>query len=300
MTDLVVATPVFLDLTFVGLESLPALGEERFAAELLRSPGGGAITAVAASRLGLSAAVAAPLGDDVAGDLVRHALREEGVEPVATRSAPRTPATVVLPFGGDRAMVTVDPGVRASAADVAAQSPRAVAASLDQLYVVPDGALAFVTCGDDDARAYAGRPPATLTGARALFVNQREALALTGAERLEDAAGALAELSETVIVTLAGEGAVAARDGGLLEVPAERVDDPADTTGAGDLLVAAYIWADLHGAEPDDRLRWAVLYATMAVTTPTGVGGAATETELVEAGTARGLAVPPRSSASRV
>ena len=51
MTDLVVATPVFLDLTFVGLESLPALGEERFAAELLRSPGGGAITAVGAARL---------------------------------------------------------------------------------------------------------------------------------------------------------------------------------------------------------------------------------------------------------
>ena len=51
MTDLVVATPVFLDLTFVGLESLPGLGEERFAAELLRTPGGGAITAVGATRL---------------------------------------------------------------------------------------------------------------------------------------------------------------------------------------------------------------------------------------------------------
>ena len=30
MTELVVATPVLLDLTFVGLESLPTLGEERF------------------------------------------------------------------------------------------------------------------------------------------------------------------------------------------------------------------------------------------------------------------------------
>ena len=80
MTDLVVATPVFLDLTFVGLESLPALGEERFAAELLRSPGGGAITAVGAARLGLSTAIAAPLGDDVAGELVREALAEDGVE----------------------------------------------------------------------------------------------------------------------------------------------------------------------------------------------------------------------------
>ena len=201
MTDLVVATPVFLDLTFVGLESLPALGEERFAAELLRSPGGGAITAVAAARLGLSAAVAAPLGDDVAGDLVRTMLAEEGVQCVATRPAPRTPTTMVMPFGGDRAMVTIDPGARAAAADVAALGPRAVAASLDQLYVVPDISTAYVTCGDDDLRAYEGRPPGALAGARALFVNQREALGLSGRDDVAGAASRLAELAETVVVT---------------------------------------------------------------------------------------------------
>ena len=51
--DLVVATPVFLDLTFVGLDRLPVAGEERFAADLVQTPGGGAITAIAAARLGL-------------------------------------------------------------------------------------------------------------------------------------------------------------------------------------------------------------------------------------------------------
>src|SRR5205085_6695639 len=168
VTDLVVATPCFLDLTFIGLESLPALGEGRFAADLLRSPGGGAITAIGAARLGLSAAIASPLGDDVAGELVRAALAEDGVRLLATRSAPRTPTTVVLPFGGDRAMVTIDPGARASAADVAARPARAVAASLDQVDVLPAGAFAYVTCGDDDARAYVGRPPAALAGARVL------------------------------------------------------------------------------------------------------------------------------------
>src|SRR5437899_11486058 len=91
VTELVVATPVFLDLTFVGLESLPALGEERFAAELARSPGGGAITAVGAARLGVLAAVAAPLGGDVAGELVRAMLADEGVALIAARSASRTP-----------------------------------------------------------------------------------------------------------------------------------------------------------------------------------------------------------------
>jgi sugar/nucleoside kinase (ribokinase family) len=296
VTDLVVATPVFLDLTFVGLESLPALGEERFAAELLRSPGGGAITAVGATRLGLSAAVAAPLGNDVAGDLVRAALAEEGVEPIATRSAPRTPTTVVLPFGGDRAMVTIDPGVRAAAGDVASRSPRAVAASLDQLYVIPPGAATYVTCGEDDSRAYAGRPPAALAGVRAFFVNEREALGLTGAATVEDAAEQLAELAETVVVTRAAAGAIAFGGGELVSACFEPVERPVDTTGAGDLLVAAYVWSDLRGSNAAERLQWAVLYATLAVTAATGVGGAVREAELIAAGTARGLTAPPHVS----
>ena len=293
MTDLVVATPVFLDLTFVGLESLPALGEERFAGELLRSPGGGAITAVAARRLGLSVAVAAPLGDDVAGELVRGLLEGEAIELVASRPGPRTPTTVVMPFGGDRAMVTVDPGARASAADVASQDPRAVAASLDQLHVIPDGVPGYVTCGDDDARAFAGRPPTALSNARALLISQGEALTLTGAATVEDAACGLSELVETVVITRAAEGAISCTGGEILAVPAERVERPADTTGAGDLLAAAFIWAELRGAEPAERLRWAVLYATIAVTSPTGIGGAVTEAQLLEAGAARGLAAPP-------
>ena len=136
--DLAVATPAFLDLTFTGLEALPALGEERFGSDLLRSPGGGAITAVGAARLGLVTALASPLGDDVAGDLVIEVLRGDGIE-IVSRKAPRTPTTVVLPIGDDRAMVTVDPGVRSSAADVAALEPRAVSVNLDLLYVVPEG-----------------------------------------------------------------------------------------------------------------------------------------------------------------
>lgn len=299
MIDLVVATPIFLDLTFVGLESLPAIGEERFAAELVRSPGGGAITAVGATRLGLSTAVAAPLGDDVSGDLVRAALAEEQVEVISTRPAPRTPTTVVLPFGGNRAMVTVDPGVRASAADIVACPARAVSTNLDMLSVVPPEANAYVTCGDDEARAFKGRPPAALAGSRALFVNRAEALALTGKPTVEQAALELGGLAETVVVTLGGDGAVMAAGGEIFATDAERVENPVDTTGAGDLLAAAYIWADLRGAEPVDRMRWAVVYASLSVTTPTGIGGALDEDELVKAGTARGLTVPPRVSVAR-
>ena len=190
-------------------------------------------------------------------------------------------------------MVTVDPGARAQAADVLAHAPRAVAASLDQLYIVPEGSLAFVTCGDDDGRAYAGRPPSALERARALFVNRDEALMLTGESTTDDAGAKLALLAETVIVTLASDGAVSFSRGGTDMFACEPVANPVDTTGAGDLLTAAYIWADLRGAEPAERLRWAVLYATLAVNSPTGIGGAVSEAELIRAGTALDLVPPP-------
>jgi len=289
--ELAVATPAFLDLTFVGLEQMPGPGEERFAVDLVSSPGGGAITAIGAARLGLEAVLAAPLGEDAEGDYVCAALEREGVRVVSRRGA-RTPTTVVMPVDGERSFVTYDPGVRTSAAELAALAPQAVAVSLDQLALVPAGARAYVTCGDDDARAYAGRPPSALGGARggrALFVNRREALVLTGCATPEAAAERLAGCAEVVVVTLGADGALATVDGCTIHAPGVDVGRPVDTTGAGDLFCAAYAWADVRGAEPAARLQWAVLYAALSVTEPTGAGGASSAARLIEEGTRRGL-----------
>ena len=76
--DVVVTATAFMDLTFIGLESVPSPGEERFAGDLLRSPGGGAINAIGAARLGLRAALAVPLGEDLEGRFIREALEARG------------------------------------------------------------------------------------------------------------------------------------------------------------------------------------------------------------------------------
>ena len=65
-----------------------------------------------------------------------------------------------------------------------------------------------------------------------------------------------------------------------------------DATGAGDLLVAAYIWADQLESRPPDRLRWAVIYAALSVATPTAVGGAVSLQRLLEEGAQAGLSAP--------
>jgi len=293
--DVVVTATPFMDLTFIGLEALPKTGEERFAGDLLRSPGGGAINAIGAARLGLRTALAAPLGQDLEGDFIREELAHEGIA-LRTSSAARTPTTVVMPHGGERAMVTYEPGSTTRAADVAAFEPRAVIVSINQLDVVPDGVPGYTTCGDDDARAFARRPPRDLHRARVLFVNRREARQLTGHESAEDGAARLGECVPIAVVTCGAEGAVAAVDGELLRAPAFPTE-VVDTTGAGDLLCAAFVWAELAGAGPQVALSWAVLYGSLSVSVPTGAGGAVTRDRLIEEASRRGL--PPLEAKER-
>jgi sugar/nucleoside kinase (ribokinase family) len=193
-----------------------------------------------------------------------------------------------MPWAGERAMVTYDPAMTARAEDVTNFDPRAVIIGLHQLDLAPPGAVAYATCGDDGARLFARAVPAALDGARGVFVNRREGLALTGATTAEDAARALGERVEVAVVTLGPEGAIAHTDGGLVRAPGFDVD-AVDTTGAGDLLCSAFMWADLGGADVETALRWAVLYGSLSVTVPTGAAGAVTLDRLLEEGARRGL-----------
>ena len=293
--DVAVLTPTYLDYTFVGLEGLPEPGEERFAGDMLRSPGGGGIIAHAAARLGLSVALVAPLGDDLAGRFVRRALEEDGVEVGEPRGS-RTPMTVVMPVHGDRAMVTVDPGLRARAADVEPYAPRAVAATLEQIDLLPESPCAYLTCGDDDARAFAGRLPHGARKPRALVLNRRESALLTGDSDPVKALDQLADVAETVVVTLGAEGGLASLNGRHVRVSGSWAEPVVDTTGCEELFMTAFAWAELHDAEAEVALRWACLYAGLSVTEPTAARGAVTRERLLEEGAKLSLPSLPESA----
>jgi sugar/nucleoside kinase (ribokinase family) len=279
--DVVCALPVFLDLTFEGVGAVPELGRERFADQLHQTPGGGGITAVGLTRLGLRVAVAAGLGNDVAGQTVRRLLEREGVT-CAGMDVERTPVTVVVPFDGERALITYEPPAEVERSTVASFRPRAAVIGLHQLDLVPPGAHGFVVVGDRDAERYAGALPQGLDAARALLANRAEAERLTGESSPEAAARLLAEHVPTAVVTSGGDGAVAVENGELVRAEAPPVA-VRDTTGAGDLLVAAYVWGDLGGLPLAERLRRAVVYAALSVRTATGAEGAATLDELERA-----------------
>jgi sugar/nucleoside kinase (ribokinase family) len=114
-------------------------------------------------------------------------------------------------------------------------------------------------------RVLAGNLPRSLKGLRALILNDREARGLGSSEDADEAGARLAMLGTTVVVTCGRAGAFAIEPGGRavrVEAPIVEVDD---TTGAGDLFTAAYVWADLAGRSLEDRLALASAYASFSL-----------------------------------
>jgi ribokinase len=275
IVDVICADPAFLDLTFAGLPCLPPAGGELFAHDLHVGAGGAAITAIGLARLGLRVALATPLGSDLPGRTLRELLEAEGVACAAGETA-RTPVTVVLPFAGDRAMVSYAPPPEVDRVTLDAVGARAVVIALDRVDLVAGAPLIYAVLADPQAARLAGELPRELARARAVLANRSEAERLTGKPNPEEAALALAEVVQTAVVTCGPDGAVAASDGAVHTAPAPTVE-VVDTTGAGDLFTAAYVWGDLEGLPLEERLRRAVVYASRSVGTHATTAGAGYE-----------------------
>jgi ribokinase len=254
----------FLDLIFRGLEGIPGPGEEQIARELVIVPGAIANVAYALNRLGLDAVVCAPIGRDPAGRLLGELMADAGVRWVG-RPADATPVSVALPVQGDRAFVTAGPAPSVDVEALAELAPRAVVVDLPTAELLPPMPIVYAVVGDPEVAVLAGNLPGSLRGLRALILNDREARGMTGIDDTDEAAAHLARLGTTVVVTCGRSGAFATEpDGRVLRVDAPVVEVE-DTTGAGDLFTAAYVWADLAGRTLDDRLALASAYASLSL-----------------------------------
>jgi sugar/nucleoside kinase (ribokinase family) len=303
VTEVAVVGAPFLDFTFEGLERVPHIGEELIASRLHIAPGGSGMQAIGAARLGVETALIAPLGNDGVARIVREFLAAEGVVTVGRRpeTAPDklgVPVTALLRCGGGVAMATGLGGFEPDAADVAEAGGDALVASLGRIHLAPPGTTIYAVTGAMELTVVRHELAARLRPARALILNSAEAMALARRPDPAEAALHLGRLVPTAIVTMGADGVVAAHgDNQLVRVVAPVVDE-GDATGAGDLFVAAFVWADLRGATLPESLGWACLYAGLSVRTPTAFSGALHLHELMNEGRARGLNPPPKVSLS--
>lgn len=85
-----------------------------------------------------------------------------------------------------------------------------------------------------------------------LFGNDSEVTALYGTPDLAAAIDALRALGRTAAVTCGAKGSVVIVKGEVIEVAAEPVSQVVDTTGAGDLYAAGFLFGWTHGLPPAD------------------------------------------------
>jgi sugar/nucleoside kinase (ribokinase family) len=288
--DVAVVGAPFVDLTFAGLERLPPAGEEVVGRSLHVGPGGTGMQAVAAARLGLSTALVSPIGTDLGGRMLRSIFADEGVQWLGDE-VDATPTTAILSTAEGTAMATAPADGEPSREEVAAADARAVVLSLGRLALRPPDTHVYVTTGSVELDAGVRLEEGAIGGVRALILNESEALRVTGAGDANDAAERLATSAGSIVVTLGADGAVAVEGSHVVRGSAPAVE-ALDATGAGDLFVAAYVWADLAGLAADARLAWACLYAGLSVRGPTALDGALRLEELLAEGERRDVPRP--------
>jgi sugar/nucleoside kinase (ribokinase family) len=272
---------VCLDLVFAGLAIAPQPGTEVRATSLGLSPGGVANIAVALARLGSDVSLSGVFACDAFGQYLWSSLDHEGID---LRSSVRltdwaTPVTTSIAFSRERSMVTYEEHPPVAASNLPPPSGRsdAVVVSLgdadvellERLHRHARLVVADVAWDPDARLTEELRRKLSLVD---IFLpNAREARTVAECDDIAVAARSLACESGLVVVKDGASGALAwdASTGTSLRVPGLVVEER-DTTGAGDVFDAAFVYASLEGWPLAQRVRFANLCAAESVKHPGG------------------------------
>ncbi|PKI93136.1 D-glycero-beta-D-manno-heptose 1-phosphate adenylyltransferase [Actinomycetales bacterium SN12] len=257
------------------------------------APGGAANTALNAARLGARVRAVGSVGADAAGDHVRQALADAGVD--VTRLRPvseQHTITKVRVSAGDQLLLRVDETRPASWSEAALQvfldDVREAGADADAQLICDYGS----TLTDEIVQALAGMPrPAVrivdahdvrrwrATAPDVITPNGAETETLLGMSlgegeaRVEAArvnASAILEASgaDAAIVTLDSSGAVLLDAGGQAHRTHAHPTPEKQASGAGDVFVAAFTVARAAGSTAVEAVQFAQQAADVAVRTP--------------------------------
>lgn len=238
------------------------------------SGGSAANTAAGVASFGGRVAFVGKVADDQLGEVFSHDLRSAGVHyevPPAGHGSPATGRCLVLVTpDAQRTLNTylgasseigpedIDPSLVASAAVVYCEGylwdqPMAKAAITRTMELAADaGRRVAFTLSDPFCVDRHREEFLDLINGRVdvLFANEAEITSLMGFSDFDAAAGAVGDLVDLACVTRSEQGSVVlSREHGRIEVAAHPVEELIDTTGAGDLYAAGFLFGLTHGQD---------------------------------------------------
>ncbi len=253
------------------------------------SGGSAANTLAGLAALGASCAFIGQVADDQLGEVFAHDIRAGGISfatPARAGDPPTARCLIFVTPDGQRTMNTYLgasqflPPVALDEAAIAAASVlylegylwdpeepraamrRAIAASRNagrQVAFTLSDAFVIARHGDD-FRALIDAGEIDI-----LFANHVELAALTGCDDFHQGIAALKDKVPCLIVTRGEHGAVAVRGGETAEVSAEPIAKVVDTTGAGDLFAAGFLFGHVRGRGLADCLRMGAVCAAEVI-----------------------------------
>lgn len=251
----------------------PVAGETVLGGDHERIPGGkGANQAVAAARLGRSVAFVGCVGDDPAGDELRAALVDDGIDVGLLRTVSDTPSGIALiavgPDGDNSIIVSPGANGRVDIEDVerAATLLQIAKVTLLQLEIpvetvteAAEAAGGIVILNPAPAQALTSR---LLESVDVLVPNETELALLSGSDvamnfdEIVDQARLLP--SSRKVVTLGAQGALIVDETDVHHQPAPSVK-AVDTTAAGDSFCGAMADVLAEGGSLTDAVAWGVM-----------------------------------------
>ena len=252
------------------------------------SGGAAANTLAGLANLGAKTAFIGQVADDQLGAIYRHDLRAAGVEfetPARKGEPPTGRVLILVSPDGQRTMNTllgashylpreaIDDEQVASAKILLLEGylwdPPEPRAAMHRAIEVARGAgqrVALATCADFCVHMH-GKGFRKLIDdglVDILLANEEEASILEGS----DADSAIESLGRDVpllVVTRAERGAVAIRGGERVEIAAEPIAKVVDTTGAGDLFAAGFLYGEIQGRSLEESLRMGAIAAAEVI-----------------------------------
>jgi sugar/nucleoside kinase (ribokinase family) len=278
------------------------------------SGGSAANTMAGVAALGGSAGFVGKVADDVLGQVFTHDIRSAGVEfhPVVDNGVSEGPEArgtgrcLVLVSGDAERTMATHLGVATAIAP--ADVPVDLVARASVLYLegylwdLPAAKNAMrraieVAHAHDGSVALSLSDPFCVDRHRrelldllmgdvdVLFGNEEEMRRLFSSTSLDEALDAAEETGLLVVTTLGAKGSVVMTARGPVEIPAAAIGKVVDTTGAGDLFAAGFLYGLTHGAAPDACARLGSVCAGEVI----GHLGARPQGDLAELARAEGL-----------
>ena len=287
-----------VDIVVTGLKSVPKLGVEILASDCELTLGSAsAIFATGMSKLGHLVTFVSQVGRDSFGDFCVNALEQAGVatDNVA-RVDEKTGVTIALSTARDRALLTYQGAISTLAANRVDGSllkrhqhlhltsyylQRRLQSSFADLLreAKRQGLTTSFDPNSDPAGEWSGGIHRVIRHSEILFVNEPEAVNLTGKATARSALRVLAELVPCAVIKLGRRGAIAMKGNQLFTHPGFKIE-AVDTTGAGDSFDAGFISAYLREAPPSECLQIGNACGALSALKPGGTKGQPTRREL--------------------